>query len=99
MFCEYSKLVMLHKRGELHFRLLGTNGFHAMAKNGKLTAPYTFTAHFISCRLAQYVKKLHQKACRTCSTIIFFFQPIKSLICGAVVVVAVAGVISETPYW
>ena len=32
-------------------------------------------------RLADYVKTLHQKACRTCSTIIFFIQPIKSLIC------------------
>ena len=40
-------------------------------------------------RLADYVKTLHQKACRTCSTIIFFIQPIKSLICGVVVDVAV----------
>ena len=40
-------------------------------------------------RLADYVKTLHQKACRTCSTIIFFIQPIKSLICGVAVDVAV----------
>ena len=47
--------------------------------------------------LADYVKKLHQKACRTCSTIIFLVKPIKSLICGVVVTVAV--VISLTPYF
>ena len=38
---------------------------------------------------ADYDKKLHQKACRTCSTIFFFIEPIKSLICGVVVDVAV----------
>jgi len=27
--------------------LAGTNGFHAKAKNGKFTAPYTFKAHII----------------------------------------------------
>mgnify|MGYP000418142541 CR=1 FL=1 len=43
-------------------------------------------------RLTGYVKALHQKACRTCSTIIIIIisiQPIKSLICGVVVDVAV----------
>ena len=68
MFCEYSKLVMLYKIGELHLRLLGTNGFHGKTKNGKFTVPCTFTALVIvrarkpkiSClRLADYVKKLH----------------------------------------
>ena len=33
MFCDYSKLVTLYKIGEVHFRLLGTNGFHVKAKN------------------------------------------------------------------
>jgi len=68
MFFEYSKLVMLYKIGEVHFRLLGTNGFQAKAKNGKITAPCTFTAQVIARaakpkisrrRLADYVKKLH----------------------------------------
>ena len=52
-------------------------------------------------RLADFVKTLHQKACRTCSTIIFLpkknnrsaraveGQPIKSLICGVVVAATV----------
>ena len=47
--------------------------------------PQTWTFH--ARHLVDYVKKLHQKACRPCSTIIF--QPIISLICG--VVTAVAG--------
>jgi len=42
-------------------------------------------------RLVDYVKKLHQKACRTCTARLFFLiQPIKSFICGVGVVVAVA---------
>ena len=32
VFCDYSMLVTLYKIGELHFRLLGTNGFHVKGK-------------------------------------------------------------------
>ena len=31
-------LVMLYKRGEVYFRLLGMNGFHLKAKNERFTA-------------------------------------------------------------
>ena len=31
-------LVALYKIGEVHFRLLGTNGYHAKAKNERFTA-------------------------------------------------------------
>ena len=31
-------LVKLYKIGELHFRVLGTNGFHIKAKNERFTA-------------------------------------------------------------
>ena len=31
-------LVMLYKIGGVHFRLLGTNGFHVKAKNKRFTA-------------------------------------------------------------
>ena len=31
-------LIMLYKIGELHFRLLGTNGFHVKAKSERFTA-------------------------------------------------------------
>ena len=34
----YSMLVTLYKIGEVHFCLLGTNGFHAKAKNERFTA-------------------------------------------------------------
>ena len=30
--------ITLDKMGELHFRLLGTNGFHVKAKNERFTA-------------------------------------------------------------
>ena len=40
-------------------------------------------------RLADYVKTLHQKACCTCSSIIFFIQPIISLICSFDVAVVI----------
>ena len=38
-------------------------------------------------RLAEYVKALHQKACRT--IVFLIIQPIKSIICGIVVDFAV----------
>ena len=38
MFCDYSKLVTLYKIDEVHFRLFGTNDFHAKAKNERFTA-------------------------------------------------------------
>ena len=40
-------------------------------------------------RLADYVKTLHQKACPRAARLFFFLQPIKALICGVVVDVAV----------
>ena len=64
-FCDYSTLITLNKIGELHFRLLGTIGFHVKAKSER------FTAASSRRRLADYVKHLHQKGCRTSSTIIF----------------------------
>ena len=44
-----------------------------------------------------YVIKLHQIACRTCSTIIFHHSTSQILICGVHVVVAVTVVISLIP--
>ena len=70
-----SLLIMLYKIGELHFRLLGTNGFHVKAKSERFTA-----ASSRCCQNLKYENftpsfgRLHQKiapkACRTCSTII-----------------------------
>ena len=65
----------MHKKGELAFCLLGTNGFHA--KNGKFTdlllqARVVFRTSKLKIlrrRLADYVKKIALKS--TCNTIIF----------------------------
>ena len=38
VFCDDSMLVPVYKIGEVHFPLLGTNGFHAKAKNERFTA-------------------------------------------------------------
>ena len=69
-------LITLYKIGEVHSRLLGTNGFHAKAKDKRFTAAGSrccqnlknenFTSSFGRLR-----QKLHQKPCCTCSTIIF----------------------------
>ena len=77
----------------MHFRLLGTSGFHWQPKTEKFTAVSSVCGQNLkyessSRHLADDVKKLHQKACRTCSTIIFLIQPITFLICGVVFAVA-----------
>ena len=71
-------LITLYKIGELHFRLLGTNGFHVKAKSERFTAACLGCCHNLKInmkisrrRLADYVKTLHQKVCHTWSTIIF----------------------------
>ena len=69
-------LITLYKIGELHFRLLGMNGFHVKAKSERSTAASCVVVRTSNMkvsrhRLADYVKTLQQKACRTCSTIIF----------------------------
>ena len=78
VFCDFSTLVALYKIGGVHFRWLGTNGFQVKAENERFTAASSryrqnlkyenFTS---TRRLADYVKILHQKAYRTCCTIIF----------------------------
>ena len=54
----------------MHFCLLGTNGFPVKAKNERFTAVdvrrrQTSQYEFSRRHLVDYVKKLHQKACRT----------------------------------
>ena len=69
-------LATFHKIGEVHFRLLGTNGFQEEAKNERFTAVgsrrrQNFKYENFTSSLADYIEKLHQKACRTGSKIIF----------------------------
>lgn len=91
---EYSMLV-IYEIGEVYFRLLGTNGFHAKAENERLTAsawhyrPNLKYENFTS-SFARVIQRIAPKS------VFFPIQPcIKSLICGLVVAVAVAVVISS----
>ena len=38
VFCNYSMLITLYEKGEPHFRLLGTIGFHVKTKSERCTA-------------------------------------------------------------
>ena len=78
VFCDYSMFITLYKLGEVHFRLLGTNGFYVKAKSERFSV--LLRARVVvrisnmktsRCRLVDYVKTSQQKACRTCSTIVF----------------------------
>ena len=74
------------------------HGFHARAKNERFTAAglrchQNLKYEHVTLLFGHYIKKLQQKACCTCTTIIFL-QPIKSLSCGVVVTADVAVVIS-----
>ena len=75
-FCDYSMLITLYKKGELHFPKLGTNGFHARQRTKDLLQRACVFVRISNMtisrrRLPDYVKTLHQKACHTRSTIIF----------------------------
>ena len=68
--------VTLYKISEVCFHSLGTNGFRAKVKNETFTAagsrcPQNLKNENFASSFGTHVKKLHQKACRTCSTIIF----------------------------
>ena len=84
---------MLYKIGEVYLRLLGTNGFHVKAEDGVVR---TSNLKISRLRLADYLKKMLQRARRMCCMIICSIQTIILLICG--VVVAVAVVFTQTPY-
>ena len=88
-------LIALYKIAEPRFRLLGTNGFHVKAKSERFTTASSrcrqnlkyenFTASFGILRQNIAPKKRAARAAR----LFFFLQPIKSLICGVIVDVAV----------
>ena len=45
VFCDYSVFITLYRIGEVHFRLLGTNGFHVKAKSERFTAASSRCRH------------------------------------------------------
>ena len=84
-------LVTLYKIGGVHFRLLGTNGFHVKAKNESFTPAslrwrqnlkYEIFTSFFG-RLRQ--KDTPKSVPHVQHDYFFLSQPIKSLICGVVV--------------
>ena len=87
----------------MHFCSLGTNatnGFHVKAKNERFTAPglrclQNLKSENSRRHLVDYVKELHQKAWRACSTIIFPHSTKQIIDLWCCLVAAV--VISQTP--
>ena len=80
VFCDFSVFITLYKIGEVHFRLLGTNDFHVKAKNERFAA----ASRVVYDNFTSSFGRLHQKACRTCSTIIFLYPSNQILGCGVV---------------
>ena len=92
MLRDYSMLLTFYKIGEMHFRLLGTNGFHVKAENERFTAAgsccrqnlkyETFTLSFDRLRKMTNAPKsvLHMQHDYFSS-----FNQLLSLICGVVV--------------
>ena len=78
-------ILTLHKIGEVHFDLLGTNAFHVKAKNGRFTAAGSRCCQNLKCeKFASSFRRLRQttsknnspKASCGCSTIISLIQAI-----------------------
>ena len=84
-------LITLNKIGGVYFRLLGKNGFHVKAKNER------FTAESFRCRqnlkyeklTSSFGKHCTKKRAARAARLFFFIQPIKSMICGVLIDVAV----------
>ena len=79
----------LNKIGELHFRLLGTNGYRVKAKIERFTAASFLSRRNLIINMKNCVEKiaLELKRAARATGLIFLIQPIncKSLICGVVV--------------
>ena len=79
-------LVTLYKIGGVHFCLLGTNGFHVNAKNERFTAA---SSRCQNLKYENFMSSFGRLRQNIAARLFFFIQPIKSLICGGVVDVAV----------
>ena len=85
----------MNKIGEVHFRFLGANRFHAKVKNERFTAMGSRWRQNLKKWKFQAVdwqptsKNCTKKRAARAARLFFPIQPIKSLISGVVVVVAV----------
>ena len=83
-------LVMLYKIDGVHFRLLGANGFHIKAKKKRTTVASSRCRQKFHVVVWQTMSKhITKKRAARAAPLFFFIQPIKSLICGVFVNVAV----------
>ena len=87
-------LVPVYKIGEVHFPLLGTNGFHAKAKNERFTATgpdrvvvrTSKNRNISRLRLPDYVKHCTKKRAARAARLFFLGQSSISLIYGVNIV-------------
>ena len=85
MFYDYSMLVTSVQKRGVHFRLIGTNRFHAKAKNERFTAA---DSHFCQNFKNETFTSLFGRLAPKCvphfftARLFFLIQIIKSLICG-----------------
>ena len=91
-FCDDSMLVPVYKIGEVHFPLLGTNGFHAKAKNERFTATGSCCRQNLQNRnisrrrLPDYVKHCTKRRAARAARLFFLGQWSISLIYGVNIV-------------
>jgi len=78
-------LITLYKIGELHFPWLGRNGFHVKPKSESFRCRQNLKYE----NWQTTSKHCNKKRAACAARLFFFIQPIKSLICGVVVDVAV----------
>ena len=74
--------VGIYKMGEVHFRSLGTNGFHAKAKNEDLllqarVVVRTSKIKTLSHSFADYLQNFSKKCAARAARLFFFIQSIK----------------------
>ena len=92
VFCDDSMLVPVYKIGEVHFPLLGTNGFHAKAKNERFTATGSCCRQNLQNRnisrrrLQDYVKHCTKKRPALAARLFLLGQSSISLIYGVNIV-------------
>ena len=82
-------LATLYKMGGVHFRLLGTNGFHVKAKNERFTVASSRCRQNLKYENFTLSKHCTKKLAARAARLFSFIHPIKSLICRVVVDVAV----------
>ena len=78
------------KMGEVHFRLLGTNGFHAKAKTERFATAGSRCRQTLKNENFTTSKNCTKKRAARAARLFFLVQPIKALICGVVVAVVIS---------